>query len=69
MRAKLQRLRFLKLSAATLVLQRVARRYLAKKIAAAIVLQSVARVWLAKQYVRRMHSVALKLQVNLVQDA
>lgn len=62
MRAKLQRLRYVKLRQSARILQRAARRYLAKKNAAATRLQSVARVWLARRYVQKMQSGALKLQ-------
>ncbi|XP_054761637.2 abnormal spindle-like microcephaly-associated protein homolog [Lytechinus pictus] len=62
MRAKLQRLRFQKIRAATCILQRAARRYLIKKNVAATRLQSIARVWLAKRRIQKMHSAALKMQ-------
>ncbi|XP_041471863.1 LOW QUALITY PROTEIN: abnormal spindle-like microcephaly-associated protein homolog [Lytechinus variegatus] len=62
MRAKLQRLRFQKIRAATCILQRATRRYLIKKNVAATRLQSVARVWLAKRRIQKMHSAALKMQ-------
>eukprot|EP00057_Strongylocentrotus_purpuratus_P032518 XP_787918.3 PREDICTED: abnormal spindle-like microcephaly-associated protein homolog isoform X1 [Strongylocentrotus purpuratus] len=62
MRAKLLCLRFQKLRAAALVLQRAAKRYLVRKNVAATRLQSVARVWLAKRQVQKMHSAALMMQ-------
>lgn len=66
MRAKLLRLRFQKLRAAALVLQRAAKQYLVRKNVAATRLQSVARVWLAKRQVRKMHAAALRMQVRLL---
>ncbi|XP_072172217.1 abnormal spindle-like microcephaly-associated protein homolog [Diadema setosum] len=62
MRARLQRLAYLKLRTSTLVLQRAARCYLARKNMAATRLQSVARVWLARQHVKKMQSAALMMQ-------
>ena len=67
MRAKLQRLQFLKLRRGVISLQRRVRQHQAYRNAAAVRVQTQARVWLARQYIKKMKAAALIIQVRRVQ--
>ncbi|CAH1785860.1 unnamed protein product [Owenia fusiformis] len=62
LRAKLERVHYLKLVRGVRQLQVVVRARLSHRNAAAITLQAAARVWLAKRQVSRMHKAATKIQ-------
>jgi hypothetical protein len=63
MRAKIQRMRYLRLLACVYKLQSAAKTYLARRNKAAIVLQTTVRVWLMRRQEVRRQRAATMIQV------
>ena len=66
MRAKLERIRFLRLREATVTLQQVYRKHYQHRQRAAACLQAAVRGWLARRSVRRQHQAATAIQVRRI---
>ena len=64
MRAKLERVRYLRLLRSVCLVQRAGRAYLLRKQECVVKMQRVVRAWLARRRVVRLHSSATKIQVT-----